>query len=206
MELDHITFQGPPIDDTEILERVPDDLRNILSQLNGFIQFHGGLHIRGACTTPDWHSLREAWIGDSAFYKMYPAITAQDVPFGQDCVGDQFFLRSGSVIRLQTETGELKKFDLTFLGFLEEAQRNPVSFLMMQPLMQYQTNINGVLEPGQLLSIYPPFCTKESKNGVSIQAIPATERIAFLADFYQQLAGLSDGQKFRVRVVGKKEG
>ena len=203
MEFDHITFQGPPIDDTEIHSRLPDDLRNLLSQLNGFIQFHGGLHVRGACKAPAWHSIREAWIGDSAFHKNYRTITPQDIPFAQDCVGDQFILRSGLVIRLRTETGDLEDLNMALFPFLETAQQTPIDTLGLQPLMQYQTDGSN-LPPGQLLSIYPPFCTKESASGVSIRGIPTEERLAFLADFYQQTANLADGEQFRITVTGRK--
>ena len=46
MQLAHITFTGPPIDDPDILGMLPTGLAGLLRQLNGFIQFHGGLHVR----------------------------------------------------------------------------------------------------------------------------------------------------------------
>lgn len=52
--------------------------------------------------------------------------------------------------------------------------------------MQFRAE-GGSLAPGQLLSVYPPFCTKESADGVSLAAVPATDRPGFLAEFARQL-------------------
>ncbi|MDD5260258.1 MAG: hypothetical protein PHD76_00255 [Methylacidiphilales bacterium] len=200
MELSRITFQGPEITDSEILALLPRELAELLSQINGFVQFHGGLHVRGACREPLWHSIRETWQGASAFHLNYPEIKSDDVPFAQDCIGDQFFLRADVVFRLRTETGDVETLDLDLYGFLDAAEKDPIDFLGLHPLMRHQTD-GGTLEPGQLLSIYPPYCTKEAANGVSIRAIPATERLSFLADFYRQIGGLPEGTKFRVKVT-----
>ena len=54
------------------------------------------------------------------------------------------------------------------------------------------------MKVGELLSIYPPFCTKESADGVSIRAIPALERISFLIDFSTQIKGVPDNGKIRI--------
>ena len=67
MKLSNVTWQGHPIDDLDVLEKLPENLATLLRQTNGFIQYHGGLHVRGACLTPAWHSLRVAWLGDEAF-------------------------------------------------------------------------------------------------------------------------------------------
>ena len=100
MELRNVTCRGPAITDHDLLAKLPSDLRGLLEQINGFVQFGGGLHVRGACHDPAWHSLRHAWVGDAAFHRAYPAVRETDVPFAQDCVGDQFLLRDGAVVRL----------------------------------------------------------------------------------------------------------
>ena len=60
MQLEHVTFTGPPLDDGDLLARLPANLAGQLRKINGFIQFHGGLHVPGVCHEPDWHSLRYA--------------------------------------------------------------------------------------------------------------------------------------------------
>ena len=60
MNLDHVAFFGPPIDDEELFSQLPGNLSDLLRQINGFIQFQGGLHVRGLCRAPIWHSLRNA--------------------------------------------------------------------------------------------------------------------------------------------------
>ena len=181
----NLTWRGPPIDDPNILEHAPANLRALLERINGFILFRGGLHVRGACQEPTWHCLRWAWRGDGAFHFRYPELQPDDVPFGQDCVGDQFLLRGGWVIQLKSETGDVDPLGISLEAFLESAQASPVEVLGLHPLLQFQQE-GGSLLPGQLLSVYPPFCTEESALGVSFQAIPALDRLSFLGELAQQ--------------------
>src|SRR5215213_5445947 len=171
MELRDVIYEAPPIDDQDLLARLPHAYRQILEQINGFIQFYGGLHIRGVCAAPRWHALGEVWFGDHALSSLYSAVHADDIPFGQDVLGDQFLLRDVLVYRLSAETGELESLGCTLLEFLERAQNDPVGYLSLQPMLQFY-NDGGTLTPGQLLNVYPPFCTKEAANGVSLRAVP----------------------------------
>jgi len=57
--------------------------------------------VRGAVTSPDWHSIRVMLEGPDALHCLYSQILPDDIPFAEDCVGDQFCLRSSEVIRLQ---------------------------------------------------------------------------------------------------------
>jgi len=199
MKLDHLSFQGSTVDDFTTFAKLPSEMRALLEQINGFVQFGGGLHIRGACVVPDWHSLAEVWFGSLALWKIYPVLRPDDVPFGQDAVGDQFIWREGVVHQLSAETGDLHPLDYSFLGFLEAAQSDPLEVLGLHPLLQFQ-NEGGQLQPGQLLSVYPPFCTKQAASGVSLKAVPVADRIKFLGDFASQIVGLSDGVHIRLTV------
>jgi hypothetical protein len=202
MELRDVIYEGPPIDDQELLARLPHAYRQILEQINGFIQFSGGLHIRGVCATPRWHALAEVWFGDHALPMLYSAVRPADIPFGQDALGDQFLMRDTVVHRLSAETGELESLGCTLLEFLERAQNDPVGYLSLQPMLQFYTD-GGTLTPGQLLNVYPPFCTKEAAKSVSLRAIPTLERIRFLADLARQLATIPDGTQ--VRFEGERQ-
>jgi len=197
MYLDHVTYTGPGIDDPETLGRLPRPLRGLLEQINGFIQFHGGLHVRGACSEPDWHSLGVAWKGEQSFAALYDAIDEEDIPFAEDCIGCQYLLRNDSVHYFEAETGDLEDLGKSFREFVEWVQADPVENLGMHPLLQLQKE-GGNLQPGQLLSEYPFFFTKESANGVDLRAVPAMERRRFLADICRQLKDLPDGAKFNV--------
>lgn len=197
MEITHLTYQGPPIDDFSTLEKLPAELRGLLQHVNGFIQFSGGLHIRGACNSPNWHSLAEIWSGSLALSKLYPAITNSDVPFGQDALGDQFILREAIVYRLLSETGELTPLDCGFFEFLQNVKNDPMEYLSLHPLVQFH-NEGGELEPGQLLSVYPPFCTAQSAAGVSLKSISVAERIAFLADFAAKISDFPNDTNVKI--------
>ena len=199
MKLQHVTYSGPPIDDEHVLDRLPTSLADLLRQMNGFIQFHGGLHVRGACLQPAWHSLRDAWAGGSAFHRFYPNVRRKDVPFAEDCMGDQFLLRSGRVYKLAAESGAVESLNVGLAGFFEAVAADPVEFLSLHPLIKFQHD-GGRLEPGQLLSAVPPFCCKQSADGVSLRAIPTDDRRRFLADLSAQLRDVPDGAEIEFQI------
>ena len=204
MEQSERTFIGAEIIDTDILNRLPEAHRRLLKNENGFILFGGGLHVRGAVLSPEWHSLRKVWFGDLALHRLFPAITETDVPFAQDCLGDQFVLREDTVHKLDAETGTLRNFGMDLEVFLSCARENPVEFLSLQPLQQFQLE-GGELRPGQLLSVYPPFIFEESAQSVSLKAISMFDRIGFLAELASQVEGLANGTKVRLDVVNLPE-
>lgn len=186
MDLPGITFTGPEIDDEEVFERLPGDLQRLLRDSNGFVAYDGGLHVRGACRAPAWHSLRAVWEGESALHRLYPAVGADDVPIAEDAVGDQWLLRAGEVVQLEAETGAVESLGLDLDAFLARVREDPVEALGLHPLMRFEDD-GGRLEPGQLLNVYPPFCTEEAADGVSLRAVPTEERLHFLAELARQL-------------------
>jgi hypothetical protein len=191
MKIEHTNFTGSSIDDRELLAKLPKELAKLLEQINGFIQFHGGFHVRGACLAPAWHSLRDAWIGKNAFHQLYPDVTPEDIPFAEDCMGDQFLLRDRIVWQLFAETGELESLESTFTEFMQNVEDDPGEHLALHPLLQFQRE-GGHLLPGQLLSATPPFCLEEADDGVSLEAVPSGERRQFLAKFASKMGKSPD--------------
>lgn len=199
MNLPDVTFQGPELTDASILSQLPIDYVELLREMNGFIAFDGGFHLRGVCDNPAWHSLAEAWIGENSLHRLFPSVRKSDIPFGEDCMGDQFLLRESVVYRLSGESGDCESLGLSWQQFFERLTADPFEFLRLQPLVQFQRH-GGRLEPGQLLSAYPPFISEESRDGISLSAVPAAERILFLADFARQFASIADGEQCRITV------
>jgi len=200
MDLSNITYQGPEHqEDQDIESLLPDNLLSLLKQMNGFIQFGGGLHVRGLCKEPEWHSLRTAMFSETAIYKLYPAVEKSDVPFAQDCVADQYILRGRTVYKLYAETGELECLDFGLGSFLSAVSSDPVEFLGLEPLLQIQEQGQSI-EPGQVIHVYPPFCTEEAKNGVSLKPVSNTEALTFLSDFSKQINKVGNSEKIEVRV------
>ena len=193
MEQSKFDYVGSEITDVEIIAKVSEDYRRLLTETNGFVLFDGGLHVRGAVLSPEWHSLRKVWFGDFALYRLFPAIEETDVPFAQDCLGDQFVLREGIVHKLDAEVGEIDSLGVDLHTFLQLAQENPVEYLSLEPLLQFMSE-DSKLQLGQLLSVYPPFIAEESANGVSLKAISMFDRIGFLGDFAKQIANLSEDE------------
>jgi hypothetical protein len=200
VELEEICYRGPPIDDLPTFEQLPAEYQALLEQINGFIQWGGGLHGRGACHEPAWHAIATAWRGELALHRLYPAVRESDVPFAQDALGDQYLLRD--VWRLAGETGELESVGVGLFDFLATAQNDPIATLSLQPLVRFWEQ-GGALEPGQLLNVYPPFCFQESARGVSFRPTSSAGQIRFLAALVAQLANLPPGS--RVRLVPRPE-
>ncbi len=171
------TYVGPPIDDLTLLATLPRALAMSLEETNGFVAFGGGLHVRGICAAPAWHSLARFWSGDDALCRIYTSIQADDVPFGEDALGDQFFLRGADCWRLLAEVDDVEALGCGFDEFISRALADPVEFLGLEPLIQFQRE-GGTLKPGELINAYPPFSTVEA--------------------LVRQLRGTPDASKFRI--------
>jgi hypothetical protein len=191
MELLQVTYQGPPVDDPELFELLPPELRALLEQINGFVQFGGGLHIRGASRDPDWHSLRRVWMSDHAFHTYYRSMGATDIPFGQDYLGNQFLLRNGLVALMEAELGHITELNLTLPDFIEAVQADPNTTLNLEPLWAFQQD-NAPLEPGELLHADPPLCSDQAMTGYTLTRKPAVQHLADLRSYYTKIKVMSD--------------
>lgn len=184
-------FGGAPR--AETLAALPPELAAELEETNGWVQFGGGLHVRGSCEAPDWHSLEATWTGPGALHHAYPVLLPTDVPWGQDCLGDQFLLRDGEVIRLVAEAGEIERTGRSLAAFLADVEADPVEVLSMGPLLALR-EAGGLLEPGQLVHAYPPYLF-DAEGPRSHRAIPAASVIAGAAGIARQLRGVPDGTR-----------
>ena len=133
-DLAETTFTGPPVDDDETYVRCPPELRRMLDEANGVVAFGGGLHVRGACREPDWHSLRAAWDGPLALHDLYDEVLFEDVPFAEDALGDQFLLRDGQVLVLRAEDGQIDGTPHGLESWLAAVVADPVGVLSLHPL------------------------------------------------------------------------
>jgi hypothetical protein len=200
MNLDGVTWVGPSVDDPDLLALLPRELASLLGQVNGFILHGGALHVRGAVSSPVWHSLRFRWRGAESVVALYPSLEPDDIPFAEDCVGDQFVLRRDEVVRLAAEDGSIEPTGTGLFAFLDAAAKDPIGFLRAQPLLNHLNNA-GTLQPGELLFAYPPYCTAEAASGVSLKAIPADEVIRFHTGLAAKLAGIPEGGKLKIKVI-----
>ena len=192
MNISSITWQGESIDDVELLRELPPELVRILAKTNGFILHDGALHFRGASLSPDWHSLRTALHGESAFHMLYDCVRTTDIPFAQDQVGDQFLLRDGAVLRLSAETGEIESLAVSLDDFIRRLD-DIEGFL--------NVGLRHTMQPGQLLLAHPPFCLQGSGAGVALKPVPASEVILFHADIARQIHDVPDGGQVVLKFI-----
>jgi hypothetical protein len=185
-------YAGPPVDDPEILDLLPSPYRSLLAHANGYVAYHGGLHVRGACMEPRWHSLREAWFGQEAIHRLYPAVQESDIPFAEDALGDQFLLRD--------EVVYIESLDAGLYDFDQAVRSDPVDYLGLAPLENFRAQ-GGALAPGQLLSVYPPFVLQGDGGDPSYRAIDSLDRRRSLASLARQLRELPDGTQVCINVV-----
>jgi hypothetical protein len=166
---------------------------NLLQRMNGYVAYYGALHVRGACREPLWHSLRYAWTGDGALHRLYPNLSVDDIPFAEDAIGDQYVLRDGAVHQLSGETGEVTSRGMDIVAFDAAVRANPFEFLVLGPLQQF-IDEGAELRPGDLLSVMPPLVIdREPGERTSVRAIPARERIEWLAMFARKIHDLPEG-------------
>ena len=88
-----ILYTGGELTDLVTFAKLPTYLQAFLREQNGVVAYFGGLHLRGCVTAPGWHSLAGVWQGERALWRTYAAVQKADIPFAQDCVGNQFLLR-----------------------------------------------------------------------------------------------------------------
>jgi hypothetical protein len=190
-------YKGPVITDRCTFDKLPNALQRRLEELNGCVILGGGLHVRGACHIPIWHSMGHLMTGSCALHTLFEAAEESDIPFAQDCLGDQFILRGGIVHRLYAEKGEGQTLRMDLTDFLEHIDADPVGFLQLQPLILFH-NEGGILKPGQSLMVYPPYCFRESASGVSISAIDTLQLLLAHARLARVISGLMPGQKIDI--------
>ena len=182
----NITYFGDKIDDFDLFENLPDYLKEFYSITNGFVAFNGGLHIRGCVKSPSWHSLREYWIGDTKLTSLFSSIERDDIPFAQDCFGDQYVIRDNRIWRVSAETDEIENLEISFNDFLNAVDNNPIEFLNIENIEP------NTLKPGQIFNVFPPFCVESSEY--SFKPVTIEEQIKYLSDFSKQIEKISDGK------------
>ena len=190
--LEDITYTGEKIDDFEMLERLPTELKDFYLQINGLIAFSGGFHFRGCVKEPAWHSLSEFWVGAHKLTDQFKSLEPTDIPFGQDCFGDQYLLRNKQVILLSSETDEIEHLEIEFSEFLEELQEDPYEFLNIDNVESFE------LAPGELLNVYPPFCVTH-EGEYTIKKVPVLERIRFLSALAAEIKNLPNGAQLKIK-------
>jgi hypothetical protein len=198
LDLPHLTYSGPAVDDAEILERLPEGLATALRARNGCIAWLGALHVRGACRGPAWHSLRNAWEGPDALHTLFEEVEPTDLPFAEDAFGDQFLLRGGNLLRLSGELGEVAEIAESLEHFFDGLWTDAEQVLDYQPLLRFREG-GGELPPGQLLAAYPPFVLDAGGTTRDLRPMDAIERRHFLAELARQLHGLPDGATVRLK-------
>lgn len=199
MEFKGVTYTCSQIEDTQLFDELPDCLQEFYQDLNGLVAFNGGLHIRGCVLEPTWHSLREAWIGENALHTKYESLNEDDIPFAQDCLGEQYILRGDLVFRLNAELDELEDLELFFEDFIEICIEDPVDFLELHPLLQF-LNEEKTLKPGELLNVYPPFCLEHISEEYQLKAVPIDIQLNYLVSIANKTRDVLD---FRDLIIPK---
>ena len=181
MVLTGVTFLGPETHDARTLDRLPPPVRDLLTEVNGFVAFRGGLHLRGACDMPSWHSIDAVWRGVFALHGLYDWVQPTDIPFGQDFRGHQFLLRGDRVWRLDTSDGTVTSLDVDFDGFLAAVRSDPVDFLGLQPLRAYLDG-GGLLRPGHVVDLADPVTDGFTPAPGWVRAVGANHALVARAD------------------------
>jgi len=199
MQFEGVIWTGKSISD-KTYDALPKYLQEFYDEINGVIAYEGGLQIRSCSKSPKWNSLYEFWKGDSALYKAYDGMTETDIPFAQDCLGDQYFMRNDQVHLLNSENGAIDNLGIDFWQFIDNCVNDPEDFLDLEPLIDFLEGGDS-LEPGELLHIFPPFSLAESEEGVTIMKLPIEDRMSFLIDLNNQIKNMKDGDTISINDI-----
>ena len=178
--------------DEEFFKTLPQELQEVLSKKNGYVSHGGGFHLRGVCHKPKWHSLEEVFVGEHALFDLFEFVEEDDIPFAEDCMGDQFLLREGQVIRLYAESGDMEELGLTLEEFMDKVKNAPSDVLDLE-VMELVTESDAKLHPGEVMVAHPPFVMEESEEGVQLEAMPCLQALMY----YSQLS-------FNIQSVAKE--
>ena len=191
MEFKGVTYTCTQIEDQQLFDELPECLQDFYEDLNGLVAFNGGIHFRGCVINPTWHSLYEALKGPNALHKKYESLTSNDIPFAQDCVGDQYILRGDFVYHLNAELDEIEDLEIDFEEFIENCIEDPIEFLSLHPLIQFH-NEDGELKPGELLNSYPPFCLENPSDEYDLKAVPVQKQLNYLIQIAEKTRNTLD--------------
>ena len=183
IEFKGIIYMNNEIQETEIFNLLPSEMRDFYAEINGLVAYNGGFQIRGCGTGPTWNSLDEAWKGENAFHKTYKNLSPDDIPFAQDCMGDQYVFKAGSVWHLLTETGELDDLELDFDEFIDEVIEDPIEFLALYPLIEFMES-GKELKSGELLVPSIPFSV-ETEEEYTFTKASVKDRLEGLKKYYE---------------------
>ncbi|MEM1221806.1 MAG: hypothetical protein AAGH40_03520 [Verrucomicrobiota bacterium] len=193
MKLSNITWEAGSSTDIPMLNNLPKELHDLVADSGGFIVHHGAIHFRGCTEAPKWNSIREVYWGDGSLKMKYPQIDVDDIPFAHDQVGDFYLWRNEEIFHLDSETGDVSRFEHSFDLFIKGIEENIEEYL--------QISLDRRLEPGRALHVYPPFCTAEASDGVSMRDVSVEELIEFHADFAKQIRDIPEGGKIPVELT-----
>ena len=204
MTLQGVTYQGPPLESPEKLQQLPGDLIELLWQINGFVAYAGGLHVRGMVEEPNWHSFERYCSGEMALHKLFRELEEYDLPFAQDFMGNQFVLRDQEVLRLRGDTGRIRNLGVDVAGFLGKVREDPIGYLQLELLAEYH-QLHGSLEPGFLVHSMPPLCMRRDDKKLALKSAPVDNVLSFLANFARQIADVPEGEEVNLRLFVPKD-
>jgi len=192
--MEECEFTAVKLTKNTFFDSLPQRLQEELEKSNGYVIWGGGFHLRGICSEPLWHSLEDLCFGEWALFELFEEIQEGDIPFAQDCMGDQFIWRDGHVFRLYAEAGELEDLSMTLDVFFDTLHTDHESLLDLEVLEIVRESENS-LKPGEVLIANPPFVMEESENGVKLEALTCLEALKYYAELAVHVQSLALGER-----------
>ena len=199
VELSGLIYEGPPLEEAELAAAdLPSNFAGVLKQMNGFVCLHGGFHVRGIYEEPVWHALSTVTEGPRALHAHYRSVRPGDIPFGAECLGDQFMLRDGEVYRLYAETDQIEALSMGLGTFLDGLASEAIFEL---PDFLYDWYVQGRLTADKAVHVYPPFAAANPGSGYSFAPVPRLELLDYHAELSKQIRDLPEGARVRIKVT-----
>lgn len=131
---------------------------------------------------------------DSAGSEYARSLGSSSTVFGMDAFADLFLLRSGGVVRMDTETGDIGDEWAAPAEWLRDVRADPDGTLGCHFLAQWELS-NGKLRSGHRLTPRIPFVLGGCYRLDNIVSVSADEIMAFRSDLACQIRGLPHGTR-----------
>jgi hypothetical protein len=176
-----------------------EELRLLLSDVNGFYAFESALHVLPAASDTHYTDL-ERWNRHEIWKSSYGQVLDHILCFAEDVFGGQFCICDDSVCYFEPETGELDQVSSTLEEWAKMVigdYENRTGF----PLAHQWQKIHGPLPVGQRLVPKKPFVLGGEFDLDNLVAYDAISGMRVRGELARQIRDLPDGSQVIYKIM-----
>jgi len=179
------------------LTACPSQLKALLSMRNGFFAFESSLVVfptidcMGVPGILEWNDL-EGW---RVFFR--DVLASDDLCFAHDLFGIQFVITNSEVVKMNPETGDVKRYAESIEGWAERLLDNYEEDTAWVLAHEWQIK-NGMLPPHMRLMPKIPFVLGGEFEVENLVAVECHQAMRYWGQLYNNIRSISDGEVIRL--------